>query len=427
MLRLLQEQRERLDALADIRARVPTTPEPLASEPQAVATPAAAAASLTADGDSAPTPAAEMAGDAEPAGANEQTGQVEPAVEQGPMLFDAQTPTADLLNQTMIFGPRVEAEAPPAIAEIVQIDTTESRAPVDWTFAPPAETQPNEPPSVADTDPAVQTSAEPPTPQADQPASALVAVPAPPAPLASPAPAASVDPIVQMFIDAEPPAAPADALDRCTSADSPDASPLPERTGLPTWLVGTVGTEAQSPGDAGIDAEQGDAEAPSIPAPGEPALNAAVDEAAALLEAEAMPETAADAETDTEATERSEMPGLAELTLDLLQKALRPDSARADEPAPAADPSALSDSFAGVMSEDDLRAAITALRRALGHEDDQAAEGESMSEMVILDDLPVRPPSLASLRAPEPSEPASADPLAPVYALSEEERIALFS
>jgi hypothetical protein len=438
MLRLLREQRARLDAFADIWAPLQTAPEPVASEPPAVTTRVAAAVSLAADGDSAPTPPAEMAGNAEPAGANEQTGEVEPAPEPAAMLFDAQTPTTDLLNQTMIFGLRVEeAEAPPPIAEIVQVDTTESRAPVDWTFAPPAETQPKEPPSVADTDPAAQTSAEPLSPQADPAASAVVAEA--PTDAAPPAPAASVDPIVQMFIDAEQPASdaepPASPTDDDLSWSEPavgsGALPLPEGAKLPTWLVGAATTEAQSADYAGLDAEQGDAEALSVPAQAGPALNAAVDEEAALdaalFEAEPMLETAADAETDTAATVRSDMPGLAELTLDLLQKALRLDPARAHEPAPAADPSALGDSFAGVMSEDDLRAAITALRRALGHEDDPAAEGESMSEMVILDDLPVRPPSLASLRAPEPSEPASADPLAPVYALSEEERIALFS
>lgn len=497
MLRLLHEQRERLDALADIWAQAtaaPTAPEPVESEPQVDAASAAETAGLPADerGEPPPTepqphPAAEMSGISRPATAEDPADQAEPEALQASAPFDAPTSTADLLNQTLIFGP--SAEALPQTEETMQADAVEDSAAAGPALDVSAEVQPSAPPPAADADPAEQTVAETISSQDDQ-AAPTVAETA--------APTSSADPIVQMFIDAEPPASPA-ALNRTEPATAPDTSPLPEQAQLPDWLVGEDTDDAQTAGRAETDARLGDADVVAVSTEAEPGLEAAVDDDAALFEAEAMPETAADAETDMSASRQrdphqevaaeqdsvaqpttesavepepdlqpetgsthlfsaevqhasssevalsqktSDPPDLAELTLDLLQKALFSDPARGEEPAPAADPPdlALTGPFTKAVAESDLRAAITALRRALGREEGLGLEIEGVSEIVVLDDVPVRPPPPASLRAsgpaaparealntPEPSASTATDPLAPVDALSEEERIALFS
>ncbi|MEZ5787793.1 MAG: hypothetical protein R3D62_15260 [Xanthobacteraceae bacterium] len=497
MLRLLHEQRERLDALADIWARVsaPTAPELAASEPPPDTASVAGAADppgnepdVAQPVEPQPEPAVEASGTSGPPTAEDTVDRIEPETPQASMVSDAPTSTAELLNQTLIFGPG--AEPPPQTEDTMSAETMEDDgAAVDPASDGSTEGRADEQAAAADLGAVAQTVAVPAPSQDDQaaPAVAEAAVRT-----------TSADPIVQMFIDREPPASPADARNQAEPVTTPDASVLPEQKQLPAWLVGDGSGRIQTASDGEIAAAPGDVDVVAGSAEAEPMLEAVIDEDAALFEPEPMPETASDAEADTEAplqldpnqevaaeqksfaqpstdsasapapepqlhpetksaqrfsTEvqsapsseaalsiTSEPPDLAELTLDLLQKALFSDPARAPEPAPSADTPALADSFTKAVAESDLHAAIAALRRALGRENRDGLESESPSEVVVLDDLPVSAPPPASVHASEPEAPARAaarasghsastasDPLAPVDALSEEERIALFS
>ncbi|MEZ5787234.1 MAG: hypothetical protein R3D62_12395 [Xanthobacteraceae bacterium] len=499
MLRLLHEQRERLDALADIWARVsaPAAPEPAVSEPPADAASVAGAGGLPGNEpdvaqpvEPQPEPAVEASGNSGPPTAEDSVDRIELETLQASTPSDAPTSTAELLNQTLIFGPG--AEAPPKTEDTMSAEAMEDDdAAVDPVSDATAEVRADEQAAASDPGALAQTVAEPAPSQDDQaaPAVAEAAVRT-----------TSADPIVQMFIDREPAASPADARSPAEPVTAPDASVLPEQKQPPAWLVGDGSGNIQTAGDGEIAAALVDVDVVAVSGEAEPPLEAGIDEDAALFEPEPMPETAADAEagmeaplpldpnqevaaeqksfaqpstdsafapapepeldSETESAQRfstklqsapssevalsitSEPPDLAELTLDLLQRALFSDPARAPEPAPGADTPdlALADSFTKAVAESDLHAAIAALRRALGRENRDGLESESPSEVVVLDDLPVSAPSPASVHASEPEAPARAaarasghsastasDPLAPINALSEEERIALFS